>query len=317
MADKSIPATAATAAAVVTGNTDTTTQVNANPAPAPAPATPAATLIKVITDAKQIEAIKEHIPDRKTYATVAAAIDALNKASEATQSFYGLPLAIAGMKDDGSIDEAHYEGALATVATVGARVKLANGKAVVGIRGIVLFPIPTVETFLSAGEAGASFVAKVLEKEAALMAFRPLRDPATHEAFIRAAGDVPTTVETYLAENVRSGGGTDDTFDALWRDLRESLKVNYEALVRQLPTKGEVAKCMRSKSYAVETQPALESRGIFVRLAKMLIKGAKEAEPAPLDTTGVEAWLAGRDELNLGTGKPTADDLAALDALDF
>jgi hypothetical protein len=296
-------------------DTPTTTTTTGNADSGATSAT--ATLISIITDPKQIESIKDFIPDRKTFATPEEAVAALTDAAGKTSNFFGLPVAIAGMNPDNTLNTDAYKGALATLATVGARVKDAKGKALIGIRGIVMFPIPTVETFLAAGESGANFVAKVIEKEAALMAFRPLRDPATHEAFIRAVGEVPTTVDNYLTENARTGGGGDATFDALWKDLRDSLKVNYDALVRQLPTKAEVVKCIRSASYANETQPALESRGIFVKLANMVIKGAAKAQPTPLDTTGISDWLAGRDTLNLGTGKPTADDLAALDALDF
>jgi hypothetical protein len=207
------------------------------------------------------------------------------------------------------------ENTLAAVAVVGSRDRNAAGKMESGIRAVVLFPMPTAAAFVAGAE---SWIAKIVEKEAAHVAFRNLRNAESMEELAAAAQAMPTDVATYVAEHARGGEGLDtDAFDTVWNPLRKMLKEAMPELVDLLPQKGEVLKAIRSKSYAESEHNALEARGVFIYLGNMLVKAAEgwtdeKGESDPIDATAIKDWLAERDTLEIKKPVATEKDFSVL-----
>lgn len=214
-------------------------------------------------------------------------------------------------------DEAFSDGMVPAVAIVGARKRVAGGKMESGIKGVVMFPIPSTESFYELAQA---WVAKIVEKEAAHVAFRRLRNAESSEELEQAAGAMPLDVASYVAEHARGGEGLDtDTFDTVWTPIRKHLKDAMPGLVALLPQKAEVLKAIRSEAYAKAEQGPLEAKGVFVYLANLIIQAAEawtagaSQEAAPLDTSAIKGWLEERGTLDLRTEK----DYSELDKLDL
>lgn len=259
-----------------------------------------------LTDETKVTAIKKAlVASRKTYANLADALAALTTADGATDHFYGLPVGIVGYDTTSDeVDSAIYEGMSAVLGWVGSKGDEAKGKAS-GVKAIVLYPMPTVESFL-ASDKGKEWIAKVAEKEVGLVAFRNFRDAATLEEFQAGIAKTPKTVDEYVAEHARGAAGVDtETFDATWPGLRIYLKNKQPLLHKALPTKPEVIKAIRSAAYAVAEYPKLEEAGVFVRLAQTCIGAAKSnvdektkvANPLPTDS--IESWIANRDSVTI------------------
>lgn len=301
----------------------------------PAPTAPA--VVKPIESLDQLDALKKALKDRQTFPDFTTAFAALTKAAESTENFFGLPIAIVGYDaENDTVDESIYEGANAVLAYVGARkIKFGSGKDAVernSIKSVVLFPIPTIESFLNAtnedgstNAAAGDWLAKIIVKEASHVAFRNFRDANTVAELMNGAAAAPRSVDDYVTASNREGSGLDtETFDALWNSFRNMLKKDQPVLSDLLPGKAEVLKAIRSSAYASskpELEP-LEAKGIFARIGQALVNGAKQNKDkdgtdAPLDSSAIEAWLAERDTLVLSVETPKAKDFGALDSLDW
>ena len=167
----------------------------------------------------------------------------------------------------------------------------------------MIFPVPTLEAIIDAGEQGADFVAKVLEKEFALVAFRNWREFDSADEFATAVSGAPRSLTDYLTSQVQTVDTS--TFDDIWPDFRETLKKDYKSLWAMLATlgKGNVLRAIRSKSYALANPDArpLEENNIFVAIANQIITFAEEDE---MDTSAIKGWLAKRDEVELSYKAP-------------
>lgn len=286
----------------------------------------------------QIEALSKAFDgQRNEYPTLDAAmakLESINAAKE-TEGLFGLPVAVVGYDDStGEVDPAFYEGSRAVLALVGARgIKTDVGKEANSFKAVVIFPIPTLASFLSATaeqlaaipENVRAWLDKVIVKEASHVAFRNFRDANTMAELLNGAKAAPKSIDEYVTASSREGSGLDtDTFDALWGSFRTMLRKNQPALFDLLPQKPEVIKAIRSKAYA-ETQDetaALESKGVFQRIGEMLILGAKnnkdkDGNPAPLDESTLVDWLAGRDTLVITKEAPKAKDFSVLESLNW
>ena len=213
--------------------------------------------------------------------------------------------------------ELFQDGINACVAVVGMRQRV-GAKMESGIRGLVLFAMPSVDAFVS--EAG-EWIQKIVEKEAAHVAFRRLRNAETTEEMESAFAEMPADVNAYVTQYTGDGLDT-DAFDAIWSPMRAALKESMPALASLLPQKGEVLKSIRSAAYARDEHPELEEKGVFVFLGKSAINGCagfKDAEgnDAPIDASAIVEWLAKRDELVLATRKPQEKDFSQLAGLDL
>lgn len=296
------------------------------------------TELVILTDADKLDSISKSIRNRKVFDTAADAVAYLSKGGDATKEgeapkegeddsrapFYGLPLAVKGMNDEnGDIDESTYDGNRAVVATVGARTKDAKGKALVGVKGIVMFAIPTLDAIL-ASDKGREWLDKIVTKEASHVAFRTVRDATTTREFVDGVAAMPGDVEAFVTAHSRGGDGLDtETFDALWNSFRKNLGTKSPALAKLLPGKAEVLNAIRSKAYAVENHGELEAKGVFERTGLSLINAAQnntvKGEPSPLPTDALESWLADRDTFVFPTKAAPEKDFSVLDSmsLDF
>lgn len=271
-------------------------------------------VLEPLFDETKVKAIKAEMKDREVYPDLATALAKLESAAGKTETFYGLPIGIKGAQDDGTVDESIYEGQRAALGFVGAKKKDATG-----IKGIVIFPVPTVEQFASV-ENGPAFIDKVVVKEVALVAFRAFRESQTLHEFLSGVNAAPANAAEYATEAKR--GLDRDTFDALWLGFKSTLKEQMPALHDLLPPKAMFLDALRSKNYA-ESQDdtkALEAKGWFVRFGKAMIKAAEankgeNGEALPLDASAIENWLLTRDELVLERDGGKPKDFSVLDSL--
>lgn len=300
--------------------------------------TPAGGQLAILSDETKVANIKKMMPSRKAYPTFEAAQAELEKILKATENAYGLPIGVVGFTPDGEPIEGQgadiYEGANTILAYVGGQVKGKKGdaeKSYVGIKGIVLFPAPTLETALgidpgSIGEDtnGIKMLRKILEKEIGLVAFRPIREAATLAEWQGGVAEIPTDLEAYAVASERSGSGLDTaTFDTLWNGFRIALKKEKPAISKLLPGKAEVIRALRSKDFAEnlgegEAKGKLEKAGMFVGIGKVLIQLAKDSKlpdgtPAQMDSSAIESWLAGRDEFKFPASRAEQADYSVLD----
>lgn len=275
-----------------------------------------------IFDKDRLDRIKANMADREIFSTLDAAGEKLQKAAAATDNFFGLPVAIRGADKDGNIDESVYQGMRAVLAYVGTRGKNDKNEAVTGIKGVVLFPVPTLEDFL-ASEVGKGLVNKAVDKELALAAFRPVRDAGSVFAFTNGVESMPVTVEEFATAATR---GVDTTaFDTLWPGLREAVKNRKRDLFDVLPNKKTFLDALRSKAFAEsnEDTTALEKLGWIVKLGQMLVAAGptnvdKDGKPAPIDTSLIADWLKERDSFVFERTGPKPKDFSKLSgSLDF
>lgn len=271
-----------------------------------------------LTDETKVNAIKKALPARKRYDSIESAIAALQKAAGETENFYGLPVAIQGQGEDGDVDESVYTDMSAIIARVNAKGDEAKGKES-GIKGIVVFPVPTLDSIIG-DETGKAWLDKTMEKEAALVIFRSFRDSSTLDEFMSGVAKSPKTMAELIAQHTRGAAGLDtETFDATWPGLRTFLKKKQPNLDKALPQKAEVIKCIRSASYArsIPETAKLEEAGVFVKLAQTCIAAAasntneKTKEPNPLDSSAIQSWLDGRDTLEIKRAEKQAVDVDA------
>lgn len=269
---------------------------------------------------ERVEAIKKGFGgERAVFPTLALALAKAEEVGKATVigegesalPFYGLPVGIRGQKDDGSFDESIYLNARAVIGIVGVKLDKATG-----IKGITIYPIPTVDAFIGS-EVGKAFIDKLVVKECSHVGFRPMRDAATSYDWDKGVEAWPTTVDDYATSASR--GIDSDTFDTIWGSFRKSLSKKNAALADLLPTKPVFLDCLRSRAFALSdpnTAP-LENQGWFAMLGKVLVQAAanwkdEKGIVTPLETDTLQSWLDGRDSLVLEKSAPTPKDFSVL-----
>lgn len=283
---------------------------------------PAATNnFNLVLDAAKAKAIRTKLGDRTYFSgdESATAIELagahLEKAAAETETFYGLPIILGERLDTASN---------IIVATVGVRDKgNATTPARNGYKAIVVFAQPTVEEVLSDdSEAAKAFVAKLIERELTDVAYSGIRAAETPSDLETVMSGLPTTVAE-LVENSRTSSAGDSSFDTMWSDFRKGfLKVKQPELEKMLPSKPEIAKAIKSASYA-RANPAtkmVEEAGLFVKIAAALVKAAQawkndSGEVDPLDTSDIQGWLDSRDTtvIDYKVADVTVADLSKLE----
>lgn len=242
------------------------------------------TLTRPITDAERIKAIKKAIGNHKLFTDVSAAHDFISSHSEAFDN-----LAVITPEIDFG------EGQVC--ASVLTQQITHNGSKFNAPRALVLFPFPTLEDFI-ANDSGAKWVDKMLSTAIRQNVLRGLRDTETVEEFNAELKNIPTSVEAISASG-RGGDGADlEAWNAFYTELRTRLLSKNPDLspAGVWPTKGDTLKCIRSASYALETNGKLEKAGVF-----KLFAGAMKAVAVAneYDTEQLDEWIAKRDEINL------------------
>jgi hypothetical protein len=293
--------------------------------------TAASVKLNPLFEADKLTALKKVMDDREIFDSLEAAMGKLDKIAATladpkdpdADPIFGLPVEIRGADPTtGEIDNDLYAGNRAVLAYVGTRGKNTKGEAVVGIKGIVLFPVPTLDTFL-ASEEGRGLVGKVLDKELAHVAFRQVREANTSYEFSTGVTAMPVSVTDFATASSR--GVDTSTFDILWPGLRDAIKERKPELHKLLPNKAVFLNALRSKQFA-ETEDetkALESTGWIVKLGQMLIKAAPSnvdtdtKKPAPLDASIIQNWLDTRDEFTFESRAAKPKDFSILGSIDM
>lgn len=286
------------------------------------------TTLNALTDTKKQDAIKKALangssPDiRVVYPAtdegVAAAAAAWEKAT-ALATADGLTVVSVPdeIKDaDGNVTATPFEGNRTVLAGLMERREV-EGKTKSAIIALVRFPMPTTESFM---ENGADWVSKLIEKEAAHVAFRRIRGSESIEALEQGIGLMPIDVDAYVKDYRGEGGVDTAAFDTMWRAFRANLIATYPALADALPPKGDVIKSIRSAKFAQENYPALESKKLFAFIGHKMVEAGpawtdtESNEPDPQDVEPIAAWLAERDTFEFPS--KTIDE-AALASLSF
>lgn len=287
--------------------------------------------LNILMDSDKIAAVKKAIGGDRV---VFDSLDEAKAKFEAAKAAAGEDV-IALAADDSAFDAGTYEVEVtvgegdeakteiqerpvmqAALAVVGARVRDSKGTMQPGIRGIVLFPIPSAQALIN---EAFDWIEKIAEKEAAHVAFRGLRNSESVEEFEGEFNSMPRSVSDFVASHRATSTFDSEAFDAMWPTIRADLKANLPALAEWLPPKAETLRAIRSKAYAEQEHNELESRDLFVWLANSMIEAAaqwkdEKGEPAPIDASAIQGWVDGRDELDLSR-KTEEKDESKLDAL--
>ncbi len=283
------------------------------------------TSLSILTDETKLESLGKVFASQRVLDTLELAMAHLESVAATTENFFGLPIAMTGLDDNGDPIPTVYEGVKVRVGTLAARIEVSKGKFKNGLKAVTVLPIPTIEQIMASPE-GPAFIGKIIAKELSHVAYRNIRDAATTADLESGMAKAPQSVEDYLAESKRAGSAADtETFDALWKPLRASIKETLPALDKMLPNKVEVIKAIRSKSYAESEYPELENApkgSVFVKLANATIANAlanedKAGKPAPLDSTAITDWLESRDTVKLTKRGEQPVDYSAIGEIDF
>lgn len=252
------------------------------------------------------------IESRKTFATVESAIAYIGEIGDYT-GFADLQQAIVGAiaDDNGNVtlDPAIYDESMEiAVAIVSEKVAGAKMKPI----ALAVYPTPSPDAVLSSDE-GKAWVAKLIEKEANLVAMRALRKSDNIE---ESAAAMPTTIASYITPSREAATGILATYEAIWKDIKALMAKKSRAWAIANFSKKELRRALESASYASGTYPKVEKGGgdssLFVfaiGLGQLLAKKA-ELDPAFFDNA-----LAKRNEhvINIDDedGELTLDDLLA------
>ena len=265
-------------------------------------------------EAKTEEAAKTvaDIESRKTFESVESAIAYIGEIGDYT-GFADLQQAIVGAiaGDDGNVtlDPAIYDESMEiAVAIVSEKVAGAKMKPI----ALAVYPTPSPDAVLSSDE-GKAWVAKLIEKEANLVAMRALRKSDNIE---ESAAAMPTTIASYITPSREAATGILATYEAIWKDIKALMAKKSRAWAIANFSKKELRRALESASYASGTYPKVEKGGgdssLFVfaiGLGQLLAKKA-ELDPAFFDNA-----LAKRNEhvINIDDedGELTLDDLLA------
>lgn len=270
-------------------------------------------------ETKQEEAAKTvaDIDSRRTFKTVDEALAYIGEIGEYV-GFGDLQQAIVGAvaDDDGNVtlDPAIYDDSMEiAVAIVSEKVAGAKMKPI----ALAVYPTPSTDAVLATDE-GKAWIAKLVEKEANLVAMRALRKSDNIE---ESAAAMPTTIASYITPSREAATGILATYEAVWKDIKQLMAKKSRAWAIANFSKKELRRALESASYASGTYPKVEKGGgessLFVfaiGLGQLLAKKA-DLEPAFFDNA-----LAKRNEhvINIDDedGELTLDDLLAEAAAD-
>jgi hypothetical protein len=282
-----------------------------------APTTPAATPIVAYPTASPVA---QHIGETATGGRIviptAAGISAAIAAIAAKEECGAVPVAIAGygVVRVGDFAESNAEAALPdageagyVLSTAGIRgIETPEGKSN-GIIGLAVYPAHTVESLMQAAE-GADWLNRIAQKEIGLVAFRRLRltEEDSIEDMNAAAAAMPTAASDFTVARTATSGGAFEVFDSNWVDFRKMLGTNEANadLAKMLTPKASVLKAIRSKAYAEQAFPALEERGLIVKVAQFFAAtltnlAASGDVEVHGDVTAIDRWIDGRENLDL------------------
>lgn len=252
------------------------------------------------------------IDSRRTFKTVDEALAYIGEIGEYAD-FGDLQQAIVGAiaDDDGNVtlDPAIYDDSMEiAVAIVSEKVAGAKMKPI----ALAVYPTPSTDAVLATDE-GKAWVAKLVEKEANLVAMRALRKSDNIE---ESAAAMPTTIASYITPSREAATGILATYEAVWKDIKQLMAKKSRAWAIANFSKKELRRALESASYASGTYPKVEKGGGESSLFVFAIGlGQLLAKKAGLDPTFFDNALAKRNEhvINIDDedGELTLDDLLA------
>lgn len=257
------------------------------------------------------------IDSRRTFKTVDEALAYIGEIGEYV-GFGDLQQAIVGAiaDDDGNVtlDPAIYDDSMEiAVAIVSEKVAGAKMKPI----ALAVYPTPSTDAVLATDE-GKAWIAKLVEKEANLVAMRALRKSDNIE---ESAAAMPTTIASYITPSREAATGILATYEAVWKDIKQLMAKKSRAWAIANFSKKELRRALESASYASGTYPKVEKGGGESSLFVFAIGlGQLLAKKAELDPTFFDNALAKRNEhvINIDDedGELTLDDLLAEAAAD-
>lgn len=265
-------------------------------------------------EAKNEEAAKTvaDIDSRRTFKTVDEALAYIGEIGEYV-GFGDLQQAIVGAiaDDDGNVtlDPAIYDDSMEiAVAIVSEKVAGAKMKPI----ALAVYPTPSTDAVLATDE-GKAWIAKLVEKEANLVAMRALRKSDNIE---ESAAAMPTTIASYITPSREAATGILATYEAVWKDIKALMAKKSRAWAIANFSKKELRRALESASYASGTYPKVEKGGGESSLFVFAIGlGQLLAKKAGLDPAFFDNALAKRNEhvINIDDedGELTLDDLLA------
>lgn len=252
------------------------------------------------------------IDSRRTFKTVDEALAYIGEIGEYV-GFGDLQQAIVGAvaDNDGNVtlDPAIYDDSMEiAVAIVSEKVAGAKMKPI----ALAVYPTPSTDAVLATDE-GKAWVAKLVEKEANLVAMRALRKSDNIE---ESAAAMPTTIASYITPSREAATGILATYEAVWKDIKQLMAKKSRAWAIANFSKKELRRALESASYASGTYPKVEKGGGESSLFVFAIGlGQLLAKKAGLDPAFFDNALAKRNEhvINIDDedGELTLDDLLA------
>lgn len=234
-----------------------------------------------------------------------------------------LPVAYAG----GSLDKVTEASEKTIVAFIARQEPGPDGRKASCYTCLAVAPMFSLDTLVSHGEAACEWITKLIEKETAHVAARPLRTVEPGEEYAPHSYSMPTSVDELIAQSRRSKIDT-SALALLWPAVRTHLVQQLAAIEPFLPPSGAagiatMSKAIRSKDWAERNLEALEARGI---IAKVIIPALldlgedgwteEDGSETVLNLEPIRSWAENRDHVVIEAIRTrTPADESALDDL--
>lgn len=211
--------------------------------------TPAAAKQKTVID---------DMPNRSIFNTTDEATAFLQRAQTEYSDFDSYPVVPVGILEDGTFDPEIYTDAMRP--TVSILTQRGEGAKSSTVKAIVIYPQPTLESLLDAGDSATNWLRGIIEKELNHVAVRSLRKAEDADAMADALDSIPTTIGEFIASNRETSSGILETFNQLWQIIKKGMGTKYKSFALANLSKKELRKAMESASYAETVYQRLENR---------------------------------------------------------
>lgn len=259
----------------------------------------------------------DDMANRSIFNTTDEATAFLQRAQTEYTDFNSYPVVPVGILEDGTFDPEIYTDDMRV--TVSVLTQRGEGAGSSTVKAIVIYPQPTLDALLNAGDAATAWLRGIVEKELNHVAVRSLRKAEDAEAMGDALDSIPTTIGEFIASNRESSSGIMETYNTLWQILKKGMGTKYKAFALANLSKKELRKAMESASYAETVYQRLENRqnkagekeSLFEIAAKFgLALAAKEG----LDPAIFQRMLDTRNEKTIDVAEDDEDEFD-MDAL--
>jgi hypothetical protein len=241
--------------------------------------------------------VADDMDSRRIFNNAEEASNYLNACAESFSDFGTIPLASAGIDDEGNFDPEIYTDSMQVMVATLRKQKE-------GVKAIVVAPVPSLESLLS-DDSGTDWVKKIIQKELNHVAVRALRDVSDVSTVL---DQIPTTRGAYISA-ARDSGGILETFNELYKQINATMGAKLAVWNKARLVKSDLKKAMESKGYAEEFYPSLENRGDKPSLFELALQvGIGAAKKKGLDPTIFERWLETRNEKTFTASEEEEDD---------